>query len=90
MSIIRNTAVKKVDDEFKYEIIESYGILSTKKNGTTKEFNLVSWDGKDPQYDIRPWHTDANGNKKAYRPVGTFTDEEMDNLFKALKLLAKR
>ena len=90
MSIIRNAVVKKDDDDFKYEIIESYGILSTKKNGTTKEFNLVSWDGKDPQYDIRPWHTDDNGNKKPYRPVGTFTDEEMDNLFEALKVLAKR
>ena len=39
----------------KYEIIESFGILSTTQSGWTKELNLISWNGGEPKYDIRQW-----------------------------------
>lgn len=42
----------------KYEIIESFGVLSTTPSGWTKELNLVSWNGGEPKYDIRQWAPD--------------------------------
>ena len=41
--------------EFKYEIINELGVISTSKRGWNKEFNRISWSGNDPKYDIREW-----------------------------------
>ena len=38
-----------------FEIVESFGELSTATNGWTKELNLVSWNKREPKYDIRTW-----------------------------------
>ena len=40
--------------EIKYEITEEIGILS-ERSGWTKELNLVSWNDREPKYDIREW-----------------------------------
>ncbi len=45
-------------EEVKYEIIESFGNLSTTPSGWTKELNLISWNGGEPKYDIRQWAPD--------------------------------
>ena len=42
----------------KYEITKSIAILSTEKNGWSKELNLVSWNDRAPKYDIRSWSPD--------------------------------
>ena len=36
----------------KYDIVENLGVLSTNAKGWTKELNLVSWNERDPKYDI--------------------------------------
>jgi hypothetical protein len=41
--------------EIKFEIKEFIGVLSESPKGWTKEFNLVSWNDKEPKYDIREW-----------------------------------
>jgi len=41
--------------EFTYEVVEELGVLSETARGWTKEFNLISWNGRDPKYDIREW-----------------------------------
>nr|WP_263323498.1 YdbC family protein [Neobacillus sp. Marseille-Q6967] len=41
--------------EIKYEIKETIGILSESAKGWNKELNLVSWNGKEPKYDLRDW-----------------------------------
>jgi hypothetical protein len=41
--------------EIKFEIKESLGLLSESAKGWTKELNLVSWNDKDPKYDVREW-----------------------------------
>lgn len=41
--------------EISYEIVEYIGVLSTNAKGWTKELNLVSWNGREPKYDIREW-----------------------------------
>lgn len=47
--------------EFKYEIIETLAVLSEGNKGWKKELNLISWNGRDPIYDIRDW---SEGHEK--------------------------
>ncbi|WP_028828462.1 YdbC family protein [Proteocatella sphenisci] len=44
--------------DIKYEITEEIGILSESSKGWTKEFNLISWNDREPKYDIREWAPD--------------------------------
>lgn len=39
--------------EIKYGIIKKIGVLSTSAAGWTKELNLVSWNNREPKYDLR-------------------------------------
>lgn len=47
--------------EIKYEIKEMLGVLSESTKGCTKQLNLVSWNDKEPKYDLREW--DPNHEK---------------------------
>ena len=47
--------------EIKYEIKEMLGVLSESTKGWTKQLNLVSWNDKEPKYDLREW--DPNHEK---------------------------
>ena len=44
--------------DIKYEITEEIGILSESSKGWTKEINLISWNDREPKYDIREWAPD--------------------------------
>ena len=65
----------------KYEIIKTIGILSESPKGWTKELNLVSWNGRDPKYDIRDWSPDKEKMGKGI----TLTEEELNQLRKTLQ-----
>jgi len=41
--------------EIKFEITKHIGVLSQSSKGWTKELNLISWNDKEPKYDIREW-----------------------------------
>lgn len=41
--------------EIKFEIKQNVGILSESAKGWKKELNLVSWNDKEPKYDLREW-----------------------------------
>jgi len=41
--------------EVKYEIKETIGIISESSKGWSKELNLISWNDRDPKYDLRDW-----------------------------------
>jgi hypothetical protein len=41
--------------DIKYEITKHIGVLSESAKGWTKELNLVSWNEREPKYDIREW-----------------------------------
>lgn len=62
--------------EIKFEIKESIGILSESAKGWSKELNLVSWNDKDPKYDIREWDPT---HEKMGKGV-TLSIEELKNL----------
>jgi len=66
--------------EFKYEIVERIAVLSQSSKGWTKELNLVSWNERDPKYDIREWSPDGTKMGKGI----TLSNEEATVLKKAL------
>lgn len=41
--------------EIKYEITEELAVLSESSRGWTKELNMVSWNDREPKFDIREW-----------------------------------
>ncbi len=41
--------------ELKYEVVKELGVLSESPTGWRKEINLVSWNDREPKYDIRDW-----------------------------------
>lgn len=44
--------------DIKYEVIESFGVLSESTKGWTKELRSISWNNREPKYDIREWAPD--------------------------------
>ena len=62
--------------EIKFEIKETVGTLSESPKGWTKELNLISWNGKEPKFDIRDW---APGHEKMGKGV-TLTVEDLKAL----------
>jgi hypothetical protein len=40
---------------FQYKITERIDIISESPKGWTKELNLISWNDREPKYDLRDW-----------------------------------
>jgi hypothetical protein len=62
--------------DIKYEITKHIGTLSESTKGWTKELNLVSWNDREPKYDIREWSPER---EKMCKGV-TLSNEEVDVL----------
>jgi hypothetical protein len=62
--------------EIKFEIKQNIGIISESSKGWTKEINLVSWNDKEPKYDIRDWDP---AHEKMGKGV-TLSNEELKKL----------
>jgi len=45
--------------DIKYEIVRKLGVLSKASSGWAKELNLISWNDRDPKYDLRDWSADG-------------------------------
>jgi len=41
--------------EIKYEVTKHIGVLSEGSKGWRKELNMVSWNDREPKFDIRDW-----------------------------------
>jgi hypothetical protein len=46
--------------DIKYEIVQKVGVLSTSASGWAKELNLISWNDREPKYDLRDWSADGS------------------------------
>ncbi len=66
--------------ELKFEITEHFGVLSQNARGWTKELNKISWNEREPKWDIREWNPDHTRMGKGV----TLTEEEVDALRKLL------
>ena len=62
--------------EIKYEIVEHLGVLSETDKGWKKELNLVSWNDREPKYDLRDWSVNHDRMNKGI----TLTKEEAESL----------
>lgn len=62
--------------EIKFEIIQNVGCLSESSKGWKKEINLISWNDKEPKYDIRDWDPEHGKMGKGV----TLTLEELKKL----------
>ena len=67
-------------EKVEFEIIESFGVLSTTPSGWTKELNLVSWNGAEPKFDVRQWSPDHSRMGKGI----SLSREEAEELKKLL------
>lgn len=57
-------------------------LFNLQSSGTfTKELNKVSWDGRDPVYDLRGWNEDHTRMTKGI----TFTDKEFEEFVSKIK-----
>ena len=66
--------------EFKYEIINSIGVIGEGSRGWKKELNCVSWNGGEPKYDLRDWAPDHEKMGKGI----TMTETELRALKKLI------
>ena len=62
--------------EFQFDIVKNFGTVSDSNNGWVKEVNLVSWNEREPVYDIRVWQ---EGHENLGKGI-TLTEEEIKNL----------
>jgi len=62
--------------EFKYEVTNHIGVLSEGSKGWQKELNLISWNGREPKYDIRDW----SPNREKMGKGVTLSDAEVSEL----------
>ena len=62
--------------ELNFKIVKHIGVLSESDKKWTKELNLVSWNDRDPKYDIRDW---SPNHMKMGKGV-TLSEEELASL----------
>ena len=67
--------------DIQYEIVKEIAVLSASDSGYTKEINLISWNGKEPKYDIRS----LSPNREKCGKGITLTEKEAENLLASLK-----
>jgi hypothetical protein len=73
-------------DNFSFEVVKHFGVISQEKSGWQKELNLVSWSGRAPKLDIRDWAPD---HEKMGKGV-TLTAAEAAELAKLLVLAVEK
>lgn len=66
--------------EIKFEISQHIGVLGSSKGGWTTELNLVSWNEREPKFDIRSWDPSHSRMGKGI----TLSTEEAKALSEAL------
>ena len=71
----------EIKSDIKYEITKHIGVLSENAKGWTKELNLVSWNDREPKYDIREWAPEHERMGKGI----TLSAEEADALKRLLE-----
>lgn len=62
--------------EIKFEIVRNIGAISESSKGWTKELNLISWNGKEPKYDIM----DCDPEHRKMGKGVTLNEEELEKL----------
>ncbi|MCM3569306.1 YdbC family protein [Neobacillus mesonae] len=69
--------------DIKFEIHKTIAVLSESQKGWKKELNLISWNGREPKYDIRDW---SENHEKMGKGL-TLTKDELIRLKEAINLI---
>lgn len=69
--------------DIKYEITKKIAVLSESAKGWKRELNLISWNVREPKYDIRDW---SENHEKMGKGI-TLSKEELDKLKEILNSL---
>ncbi len=63
--------------EIKFDVVKEFGVISENpKNGWSRELNLVSWNDREPKYELRDWSADKSKMNKGF----SMTAEEVKTL----------
>ena len=71
-------------NNFSVQIVEPIKVLNSWKGKfdggreNFKELNMVSWNNRPAQLDLRNWYIDENGNKKAGKGVSLSENEAIE------------
>ena len=68
--------------EITFEITKELGVISETAKGWTRELNMVSWNDREPKFDIRDWSPDHTRMSKGV----SLTEEEMQKLVELFNL----
>jgi len=69
--------------EIKFDVTKHIGVLSEGSKGWRKELNLISWNDREPKYDIRDWAPERSKMGKGV----TLSDIEVAELKRLLAAL---
>ena len=61
-------------NEIKFEIVEHLGVISESAKGWKIELNLVSWNDREPKYDLRNW---SENHEKIGKGIALSKEEVM-------------
>lgn len=83
---IRKTTTAK--DTINYKVIENCGVVAPRKGGYTLELRYISWNDRDPVYDLRPWKVTDEGDEVCGKGI-TLSGEELESLGKLIATLSE-
>lgn len=66
-------------NEINYNILEECGTVATRKGGYELKLRYLSWNDRDPVYDLRPWKVNDQGEEICGKGI-TLTGEELESL----------
>lgn len=73
-------------NEISYKVLEECGSLGTNANDWELKLRYISWNEKEPKYDLRSWKEDETG-EKCSKGI-TLTGEELESLYNVLHKMA--
>ena len=79
MAINKKYSSNKADD-FKYEVIKECGSCTARENGDVVKLRYISWNGRDPKYDLRVWTKNDDGTERCGKGVGVI-GEELEEIY---------
>ena len=74
----------KANAEINYKVIEECGTVAERKGGYELKLRYLSWNGRDPVYDLRPWKVTDTGEEVCGKGI-TLSGEELEALVNLVK-----
>lgn len=74
----------KSNEGIKYEVIEECGLVAKRSGDYELKLRYVSWNGKEPKYDLRPWKVNDEGEEICGKGI-TLSGEELEALWNLIK-----